>query len=254
MNKKVLLILCDGMRPDALEQLNHPFYAKMKEQGSCCINAKTVFPSVTLPCHVSLFHSVEPQRHGTTTNIYMPQVRPIDGLCEQLKKFGKKSAMFYNWEELKDLTRPDSMLHTYYASGHFLSYGVAQKLCVENALSFLPRFEPDFTFLYFGEPDAVGHNVGWMTEEYMQSLNTCWDFIEKICNTLGEEYTVIVTADHGGHDRTHGYDIPEDMLIPVITNINGLDLSDINIIDIAPSVCKLLGVPANEGWEGKAFV
>ena len=43
------------------------------------LTAQTVMPSVTLPCHMSLFHSVEPLRHGTTDNVYMPQVRPVKG-------------------------------------------------------------------------------------------------------------------------------------------------------------------------------
>ena len=40
-------------------------------------------PSVTLPCHMSLFHSVDPDRHGITTNGYVPQVRPIKGMFDQ---------------------------------------------------------------------------------------------------------------------------------------------------------------------------
>ena len=51
------------------------------------------------------------------------------------------------------------------------------------------------------------------------------------------------TADHGGHDRTHGTDSPEDMTIPFI--INGKDfkagekLENVSIKDIAPTVAKL---------------
>lgn len=58
---KVLLALLDGMRPDSITNVPE---------------AQTVFPSVTLPCHISLFHSVDPDRHGITTNTYTPQVRP----------------------------------------------------------------------------------------------------------------------------------------------------------------------------------
>ena len=50
---------------------------------------------VTLPCHMSMFHSIVPRIHGTTTNTYMPQVRPVNGLLEQLNKADKVSAMFY---------------------------------------------------------------------------------------------------------------------------------------------------------------
>ena len=30
------------------------------------------------------------------------------------------------------------------------------------------------------------------------------------------DYDVILTADHGGHDRIHGTELPEDMTIPVL--------------------------------------
>ena len=88
---KVLLILVDGMRPDAL-----PHIAKSQQiiqKGAACLNATTVFPSVTLPCHISLFHSVDPDRHGIITNLYTPMVRPINGICEQLKLSKKTSSL-----------------------------------------------------------------------------------------------------------------------------------------------------------------
>lgn len=80
--------------------------------SSCRIGnvyAKTVVLSVTLPCHMSLFHSVVPQRHGILTNIYVPQVRPVKGLFEILTGQGKKCAMFYSWEELRDISGPGAM-------------------------------------------------------------------------------------------------------------------------------------------------
>jgi len=71
---KVLLILVDGMRSDALVDI--PYMEKMKTMGSYTMDATTVFPSMTLPCHLSLFHSVDPVRHGTTTNTYYPPGAP----------------------------------------------------------------------------------------------------------------------------------------------------------------------------------
>ena len=74
---KVLLILSDGMRPDGLDA--HPAAARLMREGSYTLRARTVMPSVTLPCHMSLFHSVDPGRHGILTNTYVPQVRPVTG-------------------------------------------------------------------------------------------------------------------------------------------------------------------------------
>ena len=108
MKNNVILISIDGMRPDGLIKCKNPYVEELKKMASYTFDARTVFPSVTLPCHMSMFHSVPPERHGTTTNTYMPQVRPISGLFEQLKNADKVSAMYYGWEPLRDVSRPGS--------------------------------------------------------------------------------------------------------------------------------------------------
>lgn len=257
MKNKVLLILCDGMRADAVEKCGHPFFLKMKETGAYAPDASTVMPSITLPCHVSLFCSVDPDRHGILGNTYAEQVRPVKGLCERLNEADKTCAFFYNWEELRDLSRPGSLIHSHFDSGLKLGFGKASELCADAAIKYLPENKPDFTFLYFGYPDEAGHKYGWMTDEYMQSVRKCWELTEKVCAVLPEEYQVIVTADHGGHDRIHGNDIPEDMTIPVLAYGSCFEgrgeLENINIKDIAPTVAALLGVEPDRDWEGKSF-
>ncbi len=253
---KVILILPDGMRPDALGDVEKA--QKFIAESSYTLNAETVYPSVTLPCHISLFHSVNPDRHGTTTNTYTPQVRPIDGLCEVLKKADKKCAIFYNWEEIRDVSRPNSLAHACFYAGRRIGYKQAGEELTDAAIDYLKKYDADFTFIYFGYPDMQGHNFGWMTEEYHEAVRSSWENIEKIVNALGDEYTYIITADHGGHDRTHGSEMPEDMLIPVI--IRGKDfeagkiLENVNIIDIAPTVAKLLGAEPDEEWEGRSLI
>ena len=109
MSEKVILILVDGMRPDGMMGCGNPFAEKLIKESTYSLKAQTVMPSVTLPCHMSLFHSVDPTRHGIVTNTYVPQVRPIEGLFDRLDKFDKKCAFFYTWEELRDLSRPDHL-------------------------------------------------------------------------------------------------------------------------------------------------
>ena len=53
---KVLLVLCDGLRPDCIR--DHPAITFLRERGSWCMDARTVFPPVTLP----LPHVPVPQR------------------------------------------------------------------------------------------------------------------------------------------------------------------------------------------------
>ena len=66
---KTILILVDGMRPDALENIESA--QRIIKNSTYTMNAQTVVPSVTLPCIISLFHSVTPQRHGTTVCAFL---------------------------------------------------------------------------------------------------------------------------------------------------------------------------------------
>lgn len=88
----------------------------------------------------------------------------------------------------------------------------------------------------------------------MDAMENSWKNIEMIINSLPQDYTVIITADHGGHDRMHGTDMPEDMTIPVLVKgkeiASGKVLNDANIKDIAPTVTKLLGIDPDSEWEG----
>lgn len=253
---KVIMILADGMRPDSLPAIEKA--QKIIAESSYTMNALTVSPSVTLPCHISLFHSVTPQRHGTTTNTYAPQVRPVNGLCEVLKQADKKCALFYNWEEIRDVSRPNSLAHACFYAGRRIGYKLAGEVLTEEAIKYLKTFDADFTFIYFGYPDMAGHNHGWMTDEYMEAIHSSWDNIEKMITELGDKYTYIITADHGGHDRTHGSDMPEDMIIPVIIRgkdfEKGKELADVSILDLAPTVAKLLDTRSDPEWEGKSLI
>ena len=97
-----------------------------------------------------------------------------------------------------------------------------------------------------------------MSEEYLRVVNESFNSIEKIMNTLGDEYIVIIVADHGGHDRGHGSMMDEDMTIPVI--IYGKDLPkgeipfDVSIKDIAPTIVNILSCDRALEWEGKSLL
>ena len=251
---KVLLILVDGMRPDAVIQ--NKTATEFLKKTTYTLNGRTVVPPVTLPCHMSLFHSVDPSRHGILTNTYIPQVRPIQGLFELLTNANKSTALFYNWEQLRDLTRPGSLTFSTFINGKALGYGETGNMLTDAVIKTLTEKEVDFAFLFLAFPDGAGHKFGWMSEAYMDAVENSWRNIERIVKALPEEYQVIITADHGGHDRTHGIEIPEDMTIPIIFfgNKADFDLDDANIKDLAPTIADLLEVAPDEDWEGKSLL
>lgn len=251
MNNTVLILL-DGMRPDSLDGIST--VEELKKTSSYSLSAETVFPSVTLPCHMSLFHSVDPQRHGITTNTYVPQVRPIRGLCEVLKQAKKRCAIFYTWEELRDLTRPDSLAYACFCSGHAESYSAADSHVCDHFCEYVPKYKPDFTFLYLGLTDEAGHGYGWMSEKYLAAMRESWSKVDRALSVIPDDWNVIITADHGGHDRSHGTTAPEDMTIPVFFRGPSFEagrvLENVSIKDIAPTIASLLGVEPDDDWEG----
>lgn len=253
---KTLLVLVDGMRPDALA--NCQAAQKVMKNSVYTLNAQTVMPSVTLPCHMSLFFSVEPGRHGTTTNTYTPQVRPILSLCDVLAIEKKKVAFFYSWGQLRDLCHPASLDYSLLIKGGNYGYDKANDRLTDAAIEYINKENPDFTFLYLGYTDEAGHAHGWMSEEYMQSLENSWENIARVIEAIPKDYAVIITADHGGHDRTHGTDSPEDMTIPLAfagaeRELIG-NLDNVNIIDIAPTIAALSGTAPSPDWEGKSLL
>ena len=97
-----------------------------------------------------------------------------------------------------------------------------------------------------------------MTDKYLACVNKAFACIERIYETLPQNYTLIVLADHGGHDRSHGTNMPEDMTIPVYMAGPAFEkdkeIDNVSIKDIAPTIAKLLHVTPAKEWEGNTLV
>jgi arylsulfatase A-like enzyme len=71
-----------------------------------------------------------------------------------------------------------------------------------------------------------------------------------------DQYVVLFLSDHGGHDRHHGSDSPEDLTIPWILNGPGVRrgyaiLRPVQITDTAATIAHLLNLPRPAEWEGQ---
>ncbi len=256
MENKVILVSIDGMRPDGVMQCGNPFVAKMMETGAYTLDAKTVLPSVTLPCHMSMFHSVPPTRHGIVTNTYTPMVRPLNGLFEQIAAAGGVSAMYYGWEPLRDVARPGSLKFAGYLNAY--AEDATDGKLTDLALDRIEKSSPDFVFLYMVETDEKGgHDNGWMSEAYLGYISAAIDNVKRVWEACGDRYTVIVTADHGGHDRSHGSDLPEDVTIPMFFMGSrftaGKALENVSILDLTPTIADILSVYPAPEWEGRVL-
>jgi predicted AlkP superfamily pyrophosphatase or phosphodiesterase len=257
MNKKVILMSIDGMRPDGLLACGNGAAEYFMSRATYCLNAKTVIPSITLPCHMSLFYSVIPQRHGIISNTFVPQVHQVKGLFEKIHAMGGFSAAFYGWENMRSVW-PDGCCRYSLFQNAYTDESV-DTLLTDEAIKLIEEKKPDFVYLYQVETDEKGgHDNGWMTEEYLHRVAIATDNARRIIEKFSGEYTIVITADHGGHDRMHGTDSPEDTTIPVFfigeDFTPGKALPSLSILDITPTVAKVMGIPAEREWEGKSLI
>jgi len=257
MQGKVILISIDGMRPDGMQTCGNPYVKELEKKCSYTYTGMSMTPSVTLPCHFSMAHSVTPQRHGILTNTYIPQVRPVAGIFEKIKAAGGVSAMFYGWEPLRDISLPDNLFYATFIQSY--TKESTDTALTDEALRVIGESKPDFCFLYMVETDEKGgHDNGWMSEEYLRRISIALDNVKRVIDAYGEEYTVIIMADHGGHDRTHGSALPEDMTIPLFfcgpAFRGGRELTGLSLLDIAPTIASLMGISPDPDWEGHSVI
>jgi predicted AlkP superfamily pyrophosphatase or phosphodiesterase len=251
----VVLVMIDGARPDALAAAGCPQLEALRARGASTLAARSVMPSVTLPCHTSIFHSVPPERHGVTTNTYTPPVRPIPGLVETLTAADRRCAFIYNWEPLRDLSRPEQLSYAYFRA--YTYSADTDEPMADEAVRLLGAEHYDFVFLYFGSVDLAGHGYGWMSPEYLGQLSRVDSLLGRVVAALPAEAHILVQSDHGGHERTHGTEMDEDMTIPWIVAGPGVRAghaiaAPVSLLDTAPTVARLLGVAAPPAWEGRA--
>jgi predicted AlkP superfamily pyrophosphatase or phosphodiesterase len=249
-----VLLLIDGLRPDALDTGHCPRINNVRRMGAATMQASSVMPSVTLPCHMSIFYGVPPTRHGITTNLWTPMARPLPGLVEVAQKAGLRSAFFYNWEELRDLSRPGGLVYSCFRDNNGDAHG--DQVIAEEAARFFSGDGPDFCFIYLGALDSFGHRYGWLSGGYFEQLERTDLAVGTVLDALPADATVLLLSDHGGHDRIHGTDVPEDMTIPWMVagpNIqSGHTInSPVTLMDTAPTVARVLGVKPDPEWEGQ---
>jgi len=253
----VVLVTVDGLRPDALQWVDSPHVDHLAARGAYSMNARSVMPSITLPAHLSTFYSVPPERHGVFHNDRRSAPVNLPGLFEQIHRHGLCAGMVYSWEPLRDVAGDGSLELAHFRRLKLSDLPAADHPTVDVAVPLIESGRLDFLFVYLGATDEAGHLHGWMTDEYLRQVEIADGQIGRLAAALGPDDVILVESDHGGHDRGHGTDTPEDMTIPWLLSgagvRRGVELrTPISLLDTAPTLAALLGIAAPEGWEGRA--
>jgi hypothetical protein len=260
VTENVIVISIDGLRPDAIARYDARVLSRLMQEGSYSLTARTIQPSKTVPSHMSMVTGVPPTVHGVTWNVERPAgTARATTIFEVARAGGLSTAAFVSKPKLKQLGTPGSLDHLSAPSG-IGGYSAAET--VEAAARYIRFRRPNLLFVHLREPDGAGHTLGWMSAPYGWAVRRADGAVGQILKAADAAYgagaySVIVTADHGGHGRNHGGDSDDDVQIPWIAwgagvAANGQLRESISTMDTAATVLWLLGLPAPAGIEGRS--
>lgn len=259
---KVILILIDGCRPDALQQADTPAIDRLIAEGAAALNARTVQPPITLPAHFSLFTSLDPADHNITANTGFPvPSAAARSLTEIVKYHGGTTAAAYSWEYLRNLSPPGALDNVFYLNME--GSGYTDLDIMDAALTMIRDQRPDLCFIYLEGTDLAGHREGWMSPPYLMAVSRADRAVGMLLRTLSEmhleeTYTVVLQSDHGGTGHHHLEPVEGVMRIPWIVRGPAVRKghriqSPVSILDTAPTIARLMGIPPHYAWKGRVI-
>jgi hypothetical protein len=251
---RVLILSIDGLRPDAISLAPMPNLLALMQTSAYSLSAQTVFPSVTLVSHASMLVGVCPSKHGVDWNDYIPENGIAQGtdLFDIAHANGLRTVMFVGKEKLQQLTDASSIDQFVFIND--------RDLVITDSL--IAQFPEDFgvLFIHFPTTDWMGHKYGWLSPEQFSVIRRADEALGKILGALDArglraETLIIISADHGGHDTSHGTRRPEDMMIPWVASGPGIQPTQLHTqvytMDTAATAAYMLGLPIPPEWDGQ---
>jgi predicted AlkP superfamily pyrophosphatase or phosphodiesterase len=262
----VVVISIDGLRPDAIARFEARTIQRLMREGRVTLDARTIVPSLTLPSHTSMLTGVGPDRHGISWNddqVVGRGLVPVPTVFAVADSAGLSTAAFFSKAKFRHLMVPGSLGYAQAPTGWWGRWGAVRTSGdVRDYLRGSAR--PNLLFVHVGEADFAGHAMGWMSWAYGEAVQRADAAVARVLAATDAafgrgRYTVILTADHGGHGRTHGTADSLDVTIPWIAWGQGvvpLDsaaerITGVRTMDTAATVLWLLGVPVPAGWDGR---
>ena len=248
--KHVLLIGLDGARADAIRDHAGPALRSLIENGTSCWQAQAVAPTVTEVNWASVLTGCRPDTHGINT---YPNTREqldaitlkVPTLFDLVAQRGKTAAGFLGHWKLYPAESKTEGATTFRSSYESVVVGA-------DAAKYIRAERPTFCFVYIGDLDGLGHRHGWMSPAYLDGVRVVDKAIAKLLDALDqagirEETMVMVTSDHGGHEKRHSEGTRDDRTIPWIACgpgiAHGVTIErEISTLDTAPTILKALGL------------
>jgi len=267
---KVILLLSDGLRYDAAVA-GMGFLGHLVETKQASLyEVQGELPSMSRPMYETTHTGLVTSEHGIVGNsIVRRSTKP--NLFDLASKAGMiTAAAAYYWfselynrapyDPIEDREVDDPKLSIQH--GRFYTQDDYPDLELFLTAAMLARkFNPDYLLLHPMGMDYLGERYGADSSEYRNRaiFQDAW-LAPAIVEWLEKGYTILVTGDHGmNNDRLHGGTTPDVRQVPlylVAPNLSGSGDTGqmISQLQIAPTVCKLLGLQIPETMKHPSVV
>jgi len=256
---KVIIITFDGTRADAFWK-HADFIIAHKNEGTWAKRIVCTYPTVTYPNHVSLFTGTWPQYHGTESN--PTEYRSVQFMLRVYRE-PKAQDIFTvaeNYEIATAIfTAPQTLAQILGGSATYRYSGGAGGEVVSEAINFMISNKATIeskgllAFIHIVDTDDIMHQYGTDSVQYFSAIKGAADLVGQIYDVIHDlgwenDTAIIVTADHGATDRRH-YGVWPVMVADTPLWLWGrafkknYELGGGRIIDIAPTVAYILGIP-----------
>ncbi|MFO0557129.1 MAG: alkaline phosphatase family protein [Polyangiales bacterium] len=251
----VVVVSIDGLRPDAVTMTDAPNLRRLRQIAAWSTEARTITRSYTLPSHTSMLTGVDADRHGLVHNNFTPRygfTRAPSALY-YAHDAGFTTAMFVSKPKFRHIAIPGSV-------DVFSRPDYVCRPVMNAAVEHLRQTREGLTFIHLSEPDGAGHERGWMTASYLRAIaaaDVCMGTLLTAIEARADRDRIllIISADHGGHGRTHGSTREEDMRIPWIawgSRVVPGEFSDpVSTMDTAATALAALGVEVPADMVGR---
>ena len=263
--KRVVVVVLDGLRPDAITHFGMQHTLRLARNGASTFAGRTVAPSVTAAAMGSLLTGASPARHGLECDRFqIPRPRgTVHPLPRVLADAGLPSTMFIG--HVPFLMRPLATRiarHLGFQDARCRGRSAIEVLA--SAREALSQQRDGVIIMHWGDADRAGHDHGWMSGRYGEAatvLDAALGLLMKLLDLSDPGTVLVALADHGGGGRQrrhHDSDHPSDRTIPIIFAggcVRPATLREgVTLLDVPATILALLGLPQPDSYGGTSLI
>jgi type I phosphodiesterase/nucleotide pyrophosphatase len=242
---RVMAIVVDGLRADMARRL--PFLSRLAKNGAAA-DMQVEMPTYSAAEYVAMLTGVIPRDSGIRANVGL-HLTPLDSVPARVRLHGGRAVEIGDevdwWRELYGTAFDPALL-------------VAPRELLARAIAEMPA--TDFLLVHLTAVDYAGHHHGAASREYREAAAASDRTAEALARAWGwPDATVVALADHG-HTWPrggHGGDEPDVRTSWLFASgpgvAPGARVSTARVIDVAPTLAALLGVPSPAQAQGRTL-